>query len=283
MSRRIRLRRKRSSAALAVVPLSLVLVGTSAAGPITNPGGGHEPGPAVETRVKDTIAVAGRTFRDLNDNGRLDPYENWLLPTEARASDLVSRMTPEEKAGMMLISSHYTGTSENCGEGGGTAVLCEEDEWATVNRWDGKPFDQPVLNSSAATAGIKERHLRHLIVRDNPEARDLATWTNSLQELAEGTRLGIPVVMTSNPRNHISGEGFGISEAGGKFSTWPGELGLAATRDPALVEEFGRIAAREWRASGISKGYMYMADVVTEPRWTRASGTFGEHPELARR
>lgn len=263
---------------LAVVPLSLILVGTSVAVP--DDSAARTPS-EVDSRVKDVLTVAGNHFRDLNGNGRLDPYENWLLPTESRTHDLLSRMTLEEKAGMMLTSSHYMGTSEDCGGGGGTAVLCEHDNWVTSNRWDGRPFDEPVLESSGATAGIEQRNLRHLIVRDDPEARDLATWTNKLQEVAEGTRLGIPVVMISNPRNHLATGDFGVAEAGGKFSTWPGELGLAATRDPDVVEEFGRIAAREWRAAGISKGYMYMADVATEPRWTRASGTFGEHAGLA--
>ncbi|MFT5887169.1 MAG: beta-glucosidase, partial [Arcticibacterium sp.] len=32
---------------------------------------------------------------------------------------------------------------------------------------------------------------------------------------------------------------------------------------------------------GINKGYMYMADLATEPRWQRIEGTFGEDAELA--
>ncbi|MDI3403410.1 glycoside hydrolase family 3 protein [Streptomyces cavernicola] len=270
-----------------MVPLTLALLGTATAAPgDSSPTGAAAAGPAgspeVESRVKDIIETGGLRFRDLNDNARLDPYENWRLPTTTRAADLLSRMTLQEKAGMMLISSHYMGTSDNCGDGGGTALLCEHDRWEETNSWDGKPYDKPVLSASGATKGIGERHLRHLIVRDDREAKDLARWTNALQEIAEGSRLGIPVVMASNPRNHLNSDRtFGVSEAGGKFSTWPGELGLAATRDPGLVREFSRIAAREWRAAGIHKGYMYMADTATEPRWTRASDTFGEEPQLA--
>src|SRR5699024_527161 len=91
-----------------------------------------------------------------------------------------------------------------------------------------------------------------------------------------------PVVMVSNPRNHVADTKiFGVAEAADQMSQWPGELGLAATRDAGLVEEFGRLAARQCRSAGIAKGYMYMADIVTEPRWSRANGTFGEDPELA--
>jgi len=37
---------------------------------------------------------------------------------------------------------------------------------------------------------------------------------------------------------------------------------------------------REWNACGLRKGYMYMADAVTDPRWQRTYGTFGEDPAL---
>jgi beta-glucosidase len=240
----------------------------------------------VETRVKEILTVDGKEFKDLNENGNLDPYENWRLPVETRVEDLVSQMTTEEKAGLMLISSHYMGDSNNCSDGK-DSLVCESDSWSSTNRWaePGDPnyeFDAPVLDASGATKGILERNLRYLIIRDNPSADVLAEWTNELQELAESSRLGIPVVMTSNPRNHINNNlAFGFAEASGVFSVWPGELGLSATRDTELVKKFGQIAAKEWRASGIQKGYMYMADIITDPIWGRTNGTLGEHPELA--
>jgi beta-glucosidase len=118
-------------------------------------------------------------------------------------------------------------------------------------------------------------------VRDNPSARDLAAWANELQELAEESEFGIPVVLASNPRNHVkAGATMGIGEGGGVFSEWPGELGFGATMDPDLVREFAEIARREWRAAGLHKMYGYMADVPSEPRWTRFDGTLGEDPQL---
>src|SRR5690606_10454978 len=67
------------------------------------------------------------------------------------------------------------------------------------------------------------------------------------------------------------------------FSKWPSEIGLAAMNDSATVRQFADMARQEWLATGIRKGYMYMADLVTEPRWQRSEGTFGEDPELAAR
>ena len=50
--------------------------------------------------------------------------------------------------------------------------------------------------------------------------------------------------------------------------------------DASLISEFAEIAHKEWNATGLRKGYMYMADVVTDPRWQRTYGTFGEDPEF---
>jgi beta-glucosidase len=77
-----------------------------------------------------------------------------------------------------------------------------------------------------------------------------------------------------------------MNDAAGIFSTWPGTLGLAAAAqgeiknggDASLISQFAEIASKEWDAAGIRKGYMYMADTVTDPRWQRTYGTFGEDP-----
>ncbi len=58
--------------------------------------------PTVQARVKNIIEVDGYSFRDLNDNGELDPYEDWRLSAEERTEDLLSRMTPEQKAAQMV-------------------------------------------------------------------------------------------------------------------------------------------------------------------------------------
>jgi beta-glucosidase len=49
-----------------------------------------------------TLTQDGFNFRDLNKNGRLDPYEDSRRPVDERVEDLLSQMTLEEKAGMMF-------------------------------------------------------------------------------------------------------------------------------------------------------------------------------------
>ena len=58
--------------------------------------------PVIGARTARVLRVSGLLFKDLNKNGQLDPYEDWRLPAETRARDLVSRMTIEEKAGLMV-------------------------------------------------------------------------------------------------------------------------------------------------------------------------------------
>jgi beta-glucosidase len=137
------------------------------------------------------------------------------------------------------------------------------------------------MNSSAGTVKvIKEFHNRHFILRSNESARVTAEWANKLQELCESEPLGIPAIISSNPRNNITtNASLGTSVGTTVFSLWPGELGLSAMHDLPLTREFADIARQEWTAVGLRKGYMYMADLSTEPRWSRISGTFGENAE----
>lgn len=237
--------------------------------------------PTLGSRTGQILNVDGLEFRDLDGDGELAPYEDWRLSPAERARDLVTRMSTEEKAGMMIIGSHYPGYSGFLPEPVEGQLLNQQDVWRETNPITGQAYPKSVLVTSATDKAINQRHQRHLIIRDNLAPRDLATWTNAIQELAEKSRLGIPVVFASNPRNHVAlVSQFGVNESAGSFSEWPGELGLAALRDPELVEKFGRAIAREWRAGGIHKLYGYMADLASEPRWARFNGTFGEDPEL---
>jgi len=237
--------------------------------------------PTLGARAKQIIEVDGLKFRDLDGDGQLSPYEDWRLPVAERVADLVGRMTDEEKAGLMIIGSHYPGYSEFLPHAEPGRVLNPEDVWRDANPITGQAYPEPVLVTSSTDNAVNVRHQRFLICRDNLAPEDLATWTNAVQEVAEASRLGIPVVFASNPRNHVALVAeFGVNESTGVFSEWPSELGLAALQDPELMERFGAEIAKEWRAGGLHKLYGYMADVASEPRWSRFNGTFGEDTDL---
>ena len=200
----------------------------------------------------------GITFRDLNKNGRLDPYEDPRRPIEERVADLLSQMTLEEKAGLMFhppVAMNADGS------------LAEEIA----------PFNQ-----AATSEMVQKRLINHFNVYEVAQPRQMAEWYDRLQKLAESTRLGIPVTISSDPLHTLnSSPAVGLGD--NAFSKWPEPIGLAAVRDDALVQEFADIARQEYLAVGIRTALHPMADLATEPRWARIAGTFGEDAELSSR
>ena len=91
---------------------------------------------------------------------------------------------------------------------------------------------------------------------------------NEFQRIAvEESRLGIPLLVA---RDVIHG-----------FHTiFPIPLGLAATFDPALVEEGARAAAIEATAQGIRWTFSPMLDIARDPRWGRIAESSGEDTYL---
>ena len=237
-------------------------------------------------RSASLINADGYQFKDLNRNKELDAYEDWRLSDEDRSKDLVARMSMEQKAGFMIISSTRLENdwSFERGKSSGeiTSGFNEDDLVMDVNIFTKRPLEYPNLAAAGTTKAVTKYHERHFILRANPTPSILAEWANNLQALCESDGLGIPGIITSNPRNHISTDAaIGLSVGGSPFTNFPGELGLAAMRDFKLVREFADISRQEWLATGIRKGYMYMADLATEPRWQRVEGTFGEDAKLA--
>ena len=226
---------------------------------------GYTPGSGVTI-----LTVDGYAFKDMNRNGSLEPYEDWRLSAEERAADLASRLPIEEIAGMMLYSSHQSVPSGGGMFGGAT--------------YNGKPYAQSGAAASdlsdAQKKFLTEDNLRAVLVTTVESPAVAAAWNNNMQALVESLGHGVPVNTSSDPRHETSATAEYNYGAGGEISHWPTSLGLAATFDPALVEEFGRIAAEEYRALGIATALSPQIDLATEPRWTRFYGTFGESPEL---
>lgn len=220
------------------------------------------------------IEVDGYAFKDMNGNGILDPYEDWRLPIEERIADLVKRMSIEEIAGLMLYSAHQSVTSK-------------QNLFASMfaGTYDGLPFDQSEKDiwelSDQQKAFLKEDHVRHILMTVVDDAKTAAKWNNQVQAYCESIGLGIPANNSSDPRHTPNANTEFDAGSGGEISKWPQSLGLAATFDPTLVRRFGMIAAKEYRAMGLSTALSPQIDLATEPRWMRFDGTFGEDCALA--
>lgn len=197
----------------------------------------------------------GDSFRDLNKNGRLDIYEDPRQPIAARVDDLLNQMTLAEKAGMMFINGAVVNANGSLEERPGAAGV-----------------------GRVAKTQLLEQNMTHFNLWQIPQVSALAVWHNRLQALAEESRLGIPVTIASDPRNHFSKAIYAMAAA--EFSQWCETLGFGAIGDIELVSQFADIVRQEYLAVGIRVALHPQIDLATEPRWARISGTFGEDAEL---
>jgi beta-glucosidase len=216
------------------------------------------------------LTVNGFAFKDLNRNGKLDIYEDWRKSADDRAKDLASKMTVEQIAGLMLYSAHQAIPSGNTRFGAST--------------YNGKPFAEsgakPSDLSDQQIKFLRNDNLRHVLVTTVQSPEVAAVWNNNVQALCESISPGIPANNSSDPRHRSTTDAEYNVGSAGQISMWPGSLGLAATFDPEVVKQFGQVAAKEYRALGITTALSPQIDLATEPRWSRVNGTFGECPQL---
>lgn len=207
--------------------------------------------PTLGHRSVNLLEQDGLQFKDLDGSGSLTPYEDWRLSASERARDLVARLSLAQKAGLMMH---------------GTLVL------------DGAGR----VNLGAMDKMLRSDGVNTFITRMAGDPAAIAEDNNRLQALLEGVDFGIPMMVSTDPRNHFTHDPNATSIGAGAFSQWPETLGLAAIGDAALVQRFGDIARQEYRAVGIHEALSPQADLATEPRWGRINGTFGENNQLAK-
>src|SRR4051812_49267713 len=228
---------------------------------VTNKGG-KQLGYSTTSGVK-LLTVDGFAFKDLNKNGKLDKYEDWRLPVDERAKDLASKMSVEQIAGLMLYSKHQPIPVAAAGPFAGT--------------YNGKAFAESGAKASDLSDQQKDfltkDNVRHVLVTSVQSPQIAAEWSNNVQALCESIGLGIPANNSTDPRHGTIANAEYNAGAGGSISMWPGSLGLAATFDPMVVQQFGHIGGIEYRALGIATALSPQVDLATDPRWNRVSGT----------
>ena len=132
-------------------------------------------GPAIGVSSPTRIVRSGGcVFRDANRNGILEPYEDWRLSSEARASDLASRLDLADIFGLMLYSR---------------AVYIEKNDELTNDQ----------------IKFLEEDRVRHVLVKKVKDALTAVRWSNRVQALCEGIGFGIPANNSSDPRHTCRG------------------------------------------------------------------------------
>lgn len=188
----------------------------------------------------------------------LPAYKDPSLSIDIRLSDLLSRMTLEEKVGQLLCplgwEMYEIHGSEVHPSGKFKQLIKERNAgmlWATyrADPWTKKTLANGLNPELAAKAG------------------------NALQKyVMENTRLGIPMFLAEEaPHGHMA---IGAT-------VFPTGIGMAAIWSLELVKEVGQVIAKEIRSQGGHISYGPVLDLTRDPRWSRVEETFGEDPVLS--
>ncbi|KAK1365835.1 B-1,4-glucanase [Heracleum sosnowskyi] len=101
------------------------------------------------------------------------------------------------------------------------------------------------------------------------------TWVDMVNKFQKGslsTRLGIPMIYAIDA---VHGHNTAY-----KATIFPHNIGLGATRDPALVKKIGAATALEIRSTGISYTFAPCIAVCRDPRWGRCYESYSEDPKI---
>jgi beta-glucosidase len=182
--------------------------------------------------------------------GPVPVYRQATAPIDARVSDLLSRMTLEEKIAQLVAIWNR-----------------KRDIQDAQGRFD------PAKAQAVIGAGIGQvARPSEIAGGGSRPARDAALFVNAVQTwLLENTRLGIPAMFHEEALH-------GLVAPGGTH--FPVPIGLASTWDPLLIERLMSVAALEARARGVHHVLSPVVDLGRDPRWGRIEETFGEDPYL---
>ncbi len=165
------------------------------------------------------------------------PYQNPALAPADRVTDLLSRMTLDEKIGQMTQA-----------------------ERAAISTSDVTTYRVGSILSGGGSA---------------PATNTPTGWADmydTFQRAALATPLGIPMIYgldAVHGNNNVPGS-----------TIFPHNIGLGATRDPALVQQIGRATAEEVTGAGLDWTFAPCLCVARDDRWGRTYESFGETPDL---
>ena len=171
------------------------------------------------------------------------PYQDAKLPIEERIDDLLGRMTLREK--ILQTDQYFSGD------------FTAQDENGQVTAMDLDRLDALLQGCSVGSVQLRGMD---------------AAQANTVQRYAmEKTRLGIPFLFSEEALHGLMTN---------RATSFPQQIGLAATFDPELGRRMGHAIATETRAMGIHETYSPVMDLIRDPRYGRGEESYGEDTHL---
>ena len=232
----------------------------------------NENGPTIGVTLLGVIEIGGQYFRDLNNNKELDTFEDWRLDADTRAEAFAAAMTDDHLVSplvnVMAYSPVSTATDAVVDENGNpvwTKVFSNTLGFSSGGGADAaQPTGADVINMWD-TEGF-----RTFVLRSNPSTEVGVWFNNGLEQYAEydavvNGEIAIPYLTFTNPIAH------GL----------PGNEGVAAAvmgdGNADIVLKDSQLYRQSMWARGIDAIYGHQVDLVTDPRWSRNNGTYGEN------
>jgi len=223
----------------------------------------NEGGATISTTLLPVLNIDGLYFKDADNDGELDVFEDWRLDAETRAADLVSKLTNQQKAAYWFNNMMYSPVTR-----GATDVVYV----------DGKVDVLKVISESYGSL-IVDGDMRHGIYRGGTGfgAGTVAIFNNISNQLAEYDAIAegnpyLPFTLISNPigTGYVNNLALAAAVMGD----------VANGGDYSMITEYATLDREMWVAQGIRQMYGPQIDISSDPRWARNSGTYGEVPEV---
>ena len=180
---------------------------------------------------------------------KTQPYKDPKVSTEDRVTDLLSRMTPEEKFWQLFMIPGDT--NDNLDN-----------------------FKTGIFGFEISTTGQSSNASGQLLsYAPGASAIETAEGVNKMQHFfIEKSRLGIPIIPYDEALHGLVRQG---------ATAFPQSIGLAATWDTELMHRVSKAIATETKTRGIRQILSPVVNIASDVRWGRTEETYGEDPYLS--
>lgn len=228
----------------------------------------NEGGPTIGVTLVGVIQQDGKYFRDLNNNQKLDDFEDWRLDAQTRAEAMAKALSDTQLTHQVVNVMAYSPISTKVAdvtEGG-------EPVWTKMYPAIGG-FGAQYEEGTSNMEWLNATRIRTYVMRNNPETEVAVWFNNGLEQYSEYDAIAhgevaVPFFTFVNPIAH----GLPSSEGVAAAALGDGNADLVLEDS-----QYDRVVM--W-AKGIDGLYGPQVDLVTDPRWSRNFSTYGEREDM---